>query len=297
MRPTSPASSRSRPLQLGLLLVGSLTFFLAGAPRAEETGCDSLSFSAQDVPLQEILDELAETCNLRLMQQTTINRHVNIEVEGKTLAELLNDVLQTNDSYLLFLPPAEFVDSQGRGVPGTLWVFDAGNGKHYAMDFFETVLLRGSIGEKKQAIRQLRIDGTVPAVQALSFALGDGDQRIRDAAVEALAAIGSDEALAALGGMSGTDMPLDRAAAARAIAASGNVSAGAYLDRALVDDDVRVRMAATDALGNLDNEAGRRHLRSALEDPDPAIREQAAELLEDLDDEAMFRTLFPQHRD
>ena len=296
MKLTSPVLLRSRPLQLRLLLVGSLFFFLAIALRAEETSCDSLNIKAVDVPLQDVLDGLAETCNIRLMQQAVISRPVNIEIEGNSLAEVLDEVLETRDSYLLFLPPDEYLDSHGQGVPGTLWVFAAGDGKHYAMDFFETVLLRGSIGEKKQAIRQLRLDGTVPAVQALSFALGDEDERVRNAASEALAAIGGDEAIAALGSMTHMDSPLDRAAAAQAIAASGNSSAVAYLDQALADDDVRVRMAATDALAGLDNEAGRRSLRAALEDPDPAVREQAVELLEDLDDEVMFRTLFPQQQ-
>lgn len=296
MKLTSPALLRSRPLQLRLLLAGSLFFFLASVLRAEEADCDNLTINAVNVPVQQVLDELAETCNLRLMQQAVISRPVNIDIEGKNLAGVLDEVLETSDSYLLFLPPAEYLDSQGQGVPGTLWVFAAGNGKHYAMDFLETVLLRGNVGEKKQAIRQLRLDGTVPAVHALSFALGDEDERIRNAASEALAAIGSDEALAAIGSMAHIGSPLDRAAAAQAIAASGNSSAEAYLDQALADDDLRVRMAATDALAGLDNEAGRHRLRAALEDPDPAVREQAAELLENLDDEAMFHTLFPQHQ-
>ena len=294
MRPTSPPSALSRPLQLRLLLVGSLSFLLAGLLHAGESDCDSLDINAVNVPLQDVLDELADTCNLRLMQQAVISRPVNINIEGKTLAGVLDEILETRDSYLLFLPPAEYLDSQGQGVPGTLWVFAAGGGKHYAMDFFETVLLRGSIAEKKQAIRQLRSDGTVPAVQALSFALGDEDERIRSAATEALAAIGSDEALAAIGSMISIDSPLDRAVAAQAIGTSGSASAMAYLDQALLDDDVRVRMAATDALGSLDSDAGRHSLRAALDDPDPAIREQAAELLEDLDDEVMFRILFPE---
>ena len=62
--------------------------------------------------------------------------------------------------------------------------------------YLETLLLQGSVGQKRAAIRELRALGGVDAVNALSFALADEDSRVTEAAIEALAGIGSDDALA-----------------------------------------------------------------------------------------------------
>ncbi len=278
------------------LLLGSFALLSTAANAADVSITDGLvSLTAERVPMQEVLDTLAERSDLRLIQHAPIDREVSIRINSLPLAEALDMLLDTRDSYQLFMPPPESADGGGR-VPGTLWVFAAGTGKPYAIDFLETVLLRGEIGEKKEAIRTLRNDATPAAVQALSFALSDRDRRARDAAIEALGAIGSDEALAALASAGGVDNPVERAAVTYAMAASGAASARAYLDAALEDDDPRVRLAAAEALGDLGDDASRRRIQAAMNDPDPAVRERAVEILEDLDDEAMFRALFPRNR-
>ena len=294
MRRTNPARFGSTSLRARLLLLGSVALVCTTVGAVDITVAEGrISVTAENVPVQEVLDALAERSDLRVIQHTSIDREVGVQIDSLPLAEALDVVLDTRDSYLLFLPPANPADG-GKSIPGTLWIFAAGTGKPYAIDFLETVLLRGRIGEKKEAIRTLRNEATPAAVQALSFALSDTDKRVRDAAIEALGAIGSDDALAALASVAGTDNPVERAAVAHAMATSGGASALAYLDTALRDDDPRVRLAAAEALGDLGDGSGRSRIQAAMKDPDPAVRERAVEILEDLDDEALFRTLFPQ---
>ncbi len=160
--------------------------------------------------------------------------------------------------------------------------------------FLETIVLQGSPGDKKAAIRELKRLGTLEAVQTLSFAVGDEDDRIRTAALEALAAIGSDEALAAIAGAARSDSPADRALAAEALARSGGHSSADYLELALHDDDPRVRAAAIEALGDIGDSRSVTIISQALRDRDPAVRQRAVEVLDRLDDEALFHTLYPR---
>lgn len=160
--------------------------------------------------------------------------------------------------------------------------------------FLETVVLQASPGEKKSAIRELRLLGTDTAVRALSLALTDDDDRIREAALEALAAIGSDEALAVIASALRSEKPVDRAIAAEALALSEGYSAVDYLERFLHDEDPRVRAAAVESLGDIGDGRSLDIISMALRDNDPEVRERAVEILDQLDDEALFHTLYPK---
>jgi HEAT repeat protein len=160
-------------------------------------------------------------------------------------------------------------------------------------DFLETVLLQGTVGDKKAAIRELRRMGGSDAVATLSMALADDDPRVRKATFEALSRIGGDEALAAIASATGAADPEARARAAEALANAGGYSAASYLELALRDDDARVRLAATEALGDLDDSDSINIISTALRDPDPEVRQRAAEMLDQLNDDAFFHAVFP----
>jgi len=293
MKPISELAERLRAT-VGLPLVGSL-ILLAVPAMAIELDVDNglISIDAKEVAVQEILDALVATHRLRLVQQNPLLRKISIRMEREPLSVVLEHLLESSDSYQLFLPPQEYADDEGRGAPAVLWLFTEGRDDAYVIEFLETVLLRGNVGDRKGAVRDLRDIGTPAAVQSLSFALGDDDERVKNAALEALTTIGSDEAMLALASSLGAQQPQARAAATEAVAAAGGDAAMAYLDVALTDADPRVRMAAADALGQLGGEAARVRLRSALADPDGEVRERAVEVLEALDDDAMFQALFP----
>jgi len=280
---------------LGRLLFGSLALFPASAWTLEVVVRDGLvSVDADDVPVQDILDELAAQQGIRVVQQAEIRRPASLSVDEAPLAEVLDALLDTSDSYQLFIPAERDAGEAGTPIPPTLWVFEAGTGEGYRLAFHETVLLHGSIGEKKESIRHLRHAATPGATRMLSLALGDEDERVRSAAMEALTAIDTEESTAALASAAVSADPVTRANAAAAVSTADGKSAAAYLDIALRDDDPRVRAAATHGLGNLEEATARTMLREAMSDPDPAVRERAAEVLAELDDEAMFRIMSPE---
>lgn len=280
-------------VRAGLLLAGSLAAGAAAPAAAVELDIEDglVTIDATDVPQQEILDAIANRRGIRLVQQAALTRRVSIHADRQPLASVLDELLGTSDSYLLFLPAAAPTELGRPRIPGTLWVFAAGTG--YGLDFLESVLLRGEPGERKEAVRVLGKFATPAAVRTLALALGDDDGRIRRAAIETLAAIGSDEALAALASAALAGEPATRAAAAESLGAAGGASARAYLHLALEDEDPRPRAAALEALGDLGGDLSRARIERALSDPNPYVRERALDIIEELDDEALFHALYP----
>ena len=159
--------------------------------------------------------------------------------------------------------------------------------------YLETVVVQGTVGERKVAVRELRHLASDEAVEILSIALADPDHRVRKAALEALSSIGGDEALAAIAAVSRDNDPIARAQAAEALGSAGGYSATRYLEMALHDEDARVRAVAIEAVGDLNSSESVNIISTALRDSDPEVRARAAELLDELNDEALFNTLYP----
>lgn len=277
-----------------LSIAGSLATLALSANAVELTIEHGLvSVEAEDVTVQEILQALSEQQGLRLVQQSALTRRIDVHADRVTVPFLLDSVLELSDSYQLFLPEAGEDPDGAAQIPPTLWLFAEGTGEDYAISFHETVLLRGGVGDRKEAVRRLRDIATPAAVNALSVALSDSDERVRNAAIEALSNMGSEAAVAALASMAADDDVGARARAAESLGRADGAPANSYLETALADPDPRVRMAAAEGLADLDNPASRKQLASALKDPDPLVRQRVADILEELDDEAMFHALFP----
>lgn len=297
-RTVTNSSTSFVPLWAGLLLLGSPVLFGASVQAVGELQVQVdgslVSVTADEVPLEVVVQEIAARTDTRLIQHVALDRPVSVSIDRQPLAKVLSRLL-ANDSYQLYQRVVgEGGESSASSIPGMLWVFAKGAAPApEAMLFFEGVILKGTVGQKKEAIRELRRVGTTAAVQTLSVALGDEDGRVRKAAMEALSRIGGDEALAAIASASLDDDPQIRARAAQALSAAGGRSAADYLTLALRDEDPRVRAAAVASLGDLEDDRQLHIIRQALDDPDPRVRERAVDVLEDLDDDAMFRTLFP----
>jgi len=270
--PRGRAGGNRCPRWAGLLLAGSRDAML--------------SVRASDAPLGDVIEPIAEAAGLRIVATGLPERRIDIDIPARPLAVILETLL-SGESYQLFVPAADGVSSQ---VPVTLWLFDEGS---EATAYYETVLLHGRVGEKKKAIRSLRHLATAAAVESLALALGDDDHRVRNAALEALAAIGGDDALAAIASTMETGQPAFGAEAADALAMAGGPSAIAYLALALGDDDPVVRYAAVDALGDFDGPRARGLLERALADPDTEVSLHAEAVLESIDETSAFRARFP----
>ena len=287
------------PLWAGLLLISGLAPICGAAAehaaallvRVDE---ERVSVTARDVRLADIVREIAAKCDLRLVEHVALDRQVSIEIDSQPLPDALDDILD-GESYQLYSAVAkDDATAADERIPGVLWIFSKGSALAPAATLYlEAVILEGDSREKRQAIRELRRDGTPDAVRALSLALGDESAGIRDAALEALAAIGGDEAVAAIASAAVDEDERVRADATFALAMADGASSIEYLNMALHDDNPMVRSAAIDALGDVGDDRAIVALRQALQDPDRTVRERAVEVINEINDDAAFRALFP----
>lgn len=288
------------PVWVGLLVLGSLTSAIA-EEAAEPDGELSvqmdgglLSVAAVNVPLTDVIQEVAAASDLRLVQHLSLDRVVSLEITRQPLADALGQFL-ADESYQLYVAIPS--DTSDETIPGTLWIFSKGAAPAPASTaFLEAVLYKGSFREKKEAIRELRRLGTPIAVQALSLALTDDNQRIRAAGFEALERIGSEEALMAIASAGLDSDPWVRAEALTALASEDNESSAKYLRTAMDDPDPRVRMAVIEALadvpyGSVPDQQAVAALNRALKDENTDVRMRALESLEEIGGDIAFQAL------
>lgn len=286
------------PLWAGLLVLGGFApAFGAAQQQASHLRVhvqDGLvSLSAQNMPVQDVLREIAVQSDLRLVQHVILDRVMSLSVVRQPLPDVLDLVLKY-DSYQLFQRVASDDEAASdQAIPGALWVFSEGSELAPAATILlETVIYHGTVGEKKEAIRELRRIATPDAVRTLSVALGDQDPRVQKTAMEALSRIGGDEALAAIASASMDADPRVRGKAADAMAMAGGYSSTEYLKIALQDEDPRVRASVIDSLGDIGDDYSMQVIQRALQDPDLEVRERALEVLDELDSDAAFNVLF-----
>ena len=286
-------------LWAGLLIFSSLASSIVAA---EDSNGDFsihvadglISLTARNAPLQDVIDEIAARHKLRLVQHVALDRYVSFEIDRQPLPDLLEEILEAESYQLHRVVETDDASDINDPIPGTIWIFSEGSALATAATFyFEVVLQEGSVGDKKEAILNLRRLGTPEAVQALSVSLGDDDPRIRRAALEALAQIGGDEALAAIASASVYDDPRVRGDGTYALAMAGGYSSIEYLNLALRDENPLVRAAAIDSLGDIGDERSIGVIQQALQDPDPTVRERALEVINEINDDAAFRALYP----
>lgn len=250
-----------------------------------------ISVLAQNVPVQDVVREIAVQADLRLVQHVELDQTISLTIERQPLPDVL-DLILKNDSYQLF---QHVINETEADTPAAaaLWVFSEGSALAPAETIFlETAIYNGTVGEKKEAIRELVSLGTPDAVQTLSVALGDDDPRVQNTAMEALSRIGGDDALSAIASAAMDADPRLRGKAANAMAMIGGYSTPEYLKLALRDGDPQVRAFVIDALGDVGNERSMQVIHEALQDPDPEVRERAEDVLEELADDAALRVLF-----
>lgn len=284
---TSRKTTRPIPLGVGLLIIGSLAPLFGAAsetaPAAEVRLGDGLvAVTARGVAAQAVLDELAATGELRLIQDQAVDSIVDLETGPAPLARII-DALLPGRSYQLH----DTAGAGNAGAPGppryTLWIFPEHESRAPAQTVsLEAVLLFGDSREKADAVRQLRALGGDDATRALCIALADPDTTIRDSALEALARIGTDASLAAIASLQGHGDPQLRSKAADALSRSRSESALSYLELGLADPDPNVRIAIVDALAALPHARSETLIRRALQDPHVLVREHAADALEEL---------------
>lgn len=127
--------------------------------------------------------------------------------------------------------------------------------------------------------------------------LGDSDQRVIPAVLDALVKVGASGAVSYLTDRISVDDPVVRAAAARGLATLKAAGAPAALERALEtaqkDGPYMARVAALEGLAAVDGARARSALTAALTDKDWAVRVRAAELLRKIDPAADVSAMRP----
>ena len=285
------------PLWAGLLLLGNPALLLAaggndGASVSVRIVDRHVSLSVHDAPLQLVVDAIVAETGLRLIQHAELERNVTVAADEQPLHRFLDELLRDH-SYQLFEAQRNAAGTPPLGpVPGTLWIFSAGQSPPPAATvYLEAVLHFGSYAEKKEAIRNLRRLGTAAAVETLGLALQDPDDRVRDAALDALAIIGSDAALAAIASTAYGGNLKTRSEAINALSSGNAASALRYLDLAMTDPDPRVRMSVIDACAEIPGQYAAMAISRALDDPDQDVREHALDALDEVRAATAFEAL------
>jgi hypothetical protein len=227
-----------------------------------------LTVKVRNIPLRELLKEVAWESGLALVLLSPLQNRINIEFHGLRLDNALRRILRHRNFVVEY---GEQADKAGKSVvirPAKLWVFGNEDGDYPAQTIvFEKAKPRLSQGltaldeavmqasfesanpeNREDAVEMLGQSGHPDGIAKLSVALTDENTDVREAAIDALADIGGDEA-------------------AQALAV------------ALVDENAALREGAVDALGKIGGETAIQVLARALQDNDEFVRETAAEVL------------------
>lgn len=284
--------SRSRffsfPLWAGLLILGSPVPLLADADEHTDLSVkvldqDLISLSAYRAPVQDVLQEIARSANLKIIQYVGLKRLVTLSLDQQPLSVILSHILE-DDSYQLYESQQSSAD--------VLWIFSKGSSLAPAATIsLEGLLLQGNVSERKEAIGELQQLGSPDAVRSISLALGDENLNVRNLAFDALASIGGEEALAAIASASLDQDPTARGESALALASGHNESAVQYLSIAYKDSNPNVRRLAVEAFADIPSEKSVQALGLALRDENPAVRMQAVDALEHIGGDAALQAL------
>lgn len=231
-------------------------------------GC--LTVKAQDVPLGELIDEIAKKSGVTVAKHVALDRRVSLEFHRLPLEQALRRILRHRSFVLEYAEPVPGQPSAVARVR-TLSILPQGHERYSA---------------KAAAVRPMTSGPSEADVTAriweLQAALASGDAQTRE---EAVVELGESERAEAVGPLSLAlaDANEDiREAAVFSLTDIGGAHAAKALDIALADRDPRVREAAVDALGEIGGEVAIALLERALSDKVKFVREAAAEMLDEL---------------
>ena len=229
---------------------------------------ERLTVKVRDIPLRELLKEVAWESGLALVLLSPLQNRVTIEFHGLRLDKALRRILRHRNFVVEY---DEQTAKAGKSMvirPAKLWVFGNEDGDYpvktivfetaeprlpQELTALEEAVMRASFEStnpenREDAVEMLGQSGSPDAIAKLSLALTDENTDVREAAIDALADIGGDEAAQALAVM-------------------------------LQDEDAALREDTVEALGVIGGDVAMNLLEQAVHDNDEFVRETAAELL------------------
>jgi hypothetical protein len=267
------------------LLLGSSPAYADSSHRQVSMDNGRITVSARNIDAQDLLNELVALSGITVVQHAPLQRSLTVEFEHQALSYAIREIL-ANDSYQFFEPRDDRPDA------GILWIFSEGtSATSLATEVYESVLMKGDVRSRLDAVRALRKLGTADAVAALSLATADADEDVRIAAIRALGRVGGEDALAAIASLAMDEDPWIRSEAAEALANAGGVSSGDYLGLAMQDLDPMVRAAVVESLVDEHGANAMQALTDALSDPDANVRMMAVDALEEIGGHGAYAAL------
>lgn len=214
----------------------------------------------RDLPLGELLDEIARKSGLTVVQHVALDWTVTLEFHRLSLEQALRRILRHRS----------FVLEYALARPRTLWILPQGKERYAAQDkivertdtvssgkgiaqisTLQATLNSGNAEQREEAALELGEIRHAQAVTSLTLALADKDKDVREAAVVSLAEIGGAEAVQAMGIALHDQNPKVREEAIDALGEIGGEVAVGLLEQALADEVKFVRQAATEVLDEL----------------------------------------------
>jgi hypothetical protein len=230
---------------LGRGAILGLAFFFGvaqGGPVVEVTSHEGLlAVHAVDAPMRDVLEAIAAHCDLEIQALAPLEQHISFHTEPLTLHGLLSRLLR-DQSYLLL---------QGLTPTGASRLKILSSRQVSATERWQTspdVAALPGVAQREDAVYALADARESPEVALLAEYMHDPSQRVRIAAVVALADDASDAALHALG-------------------------------EALVASDPAVRKHIVDTLADIDTPYATELLQQALGDELPLVVSMASEYL------------------
>ena len=243
-RPTAlPPSSRRQGV---VTLIGMVALLVSPILQADP---HLWAVRADGEPLAIVLSRFARTANVEVFSRTPLRENVTIDIENGDVDAILHHLLR-NHSYIHRASPTKHElwilgEARARDLRYSAHALTSiESGREVTEDLVSRDLFSTDPRLRIETAVQLA-NGDEAGVPWLQQQLGDSDQRVRIAAIEALSSIGGDHATRLLGAALFDSDPVIQEFAANALADIGGVEAIAELRGAQNDpnDDLRELVA------------------------------------------------------
>ncbi len=250
---------------------------LVGLAQAQATNCeipgylrvevadDIVTAKACDVPVKDVLDEIAHQSGLIVVSHDPLDKRITITMDQVTLPEAVDRILGDQSFALRYIEPWSGAAYANAESSNKLWVFSQG---------------AAISNVRRDSAEHSRRSYSDADIGSLSVDLAADDSKLRVRALTALATVDSDPGASALAAAALSDPDASvRAEAVYALGEIGDDAGVQLLGQALLDPDDQVREAAVEAFADIGGEASVRALAVALNDANPVLREGAVDAL------------------
>jgi len=271
-----------------------------------------VTLDVHDVPLVDILQEIAQKTELIVYMHDLLNERITLQVENVSLPEVLVKVLRNYSFALHYVEPVRNPESIHPESMSRLWVYadidvagssvspvvivrstkqelrtnleqddlkSVAHDRDKKVSKLSVMLLHENKDVRLDAIAMLAEMDDADSLTLLAFALSDQDSVVREQTVDALLTVeGADTVHLFEQAINDIDAAV-RAAAVSALGEVGGAESVRVLGLALHNQDPKTREETIYALGDLNDDSATRLIEFGLKDTHPSVRLTAIETL------------------